>query len=100
VFELTGTDEVPGEELDEDELTSFLERVEGRKREEMKIKDFLSWAGIDRGVPKKTLSKRQKREDFIRKLLMTSKYMGVATVIFMTPIRFFGPGDPKQMDLT
>ena len=35
VFELTKTDEVPGEELDKKELTSFLERVEGRKKEEM-----------------------------------------------------------------
>jgi len=31
---------------------------------------------------------------------MLSKYMGVATVILMTPICFFGPGDPEQMDLT
>jgi len=42
VFELTGTDEVPGEKLDQDELISFLERVEGRKYEEMweEIKGF------------------------------------------------------------
>ena len=64
-------------------------------------KDFLSWAGIDRDAPNsKTLSKRQKREDRIRNFLMLSKYMGVATVILMTPIRFFGPGDPEQMDLS
>ena len=103
VFELTGTDEVPGEKLDQDELISFLERVEGRKYEEMweEIKGFQKWAGTDKGAPKsKTLSKRQKREDVIRLHLMSSKYMVVATVIFMTPIRFFGPGDPEQMDLT
>ena len=47
MFELSGTDEVPGEKLDEDELDTFLERVEGRKREEMDIKDFRSWAGTD-----------------------------------------------------
>jgi hypothetical protein len=65
------------------------------------MKSFRDWAGTDGVAPKnKNLSKRQKREDIIRKLLMTSKYMAVATVIFMTPIRFFGPGDPKQMDLT
>jgi len=42
VFELTGTDEVPGEQLDQDELVSFLERVEGRKYVEMweEIKGF------------------------------------------------------------
>jgi len=40
VFELTGTDEVPGQKLYSYELKSFLERVEGRKKEEMHIKGF------------------------------------------------------------
>jgi len=72
VFELTGTDEVPDKHfMNGEELTSFLERVEGRKKEEMEIKSFQDWAGTDKGAPKsETLSKRQKREDFIRKLLM------------------------------
>ena len=52
VFELTRTDEVPGEELDEGELDTFLERVEGRKREEMEIKNFRDWAGTDKGAAK------------------------------------------------
>jgi len=100
VFELSGTDEVPGEQLYKDELDTFLERVEGRKREEMDIKSFLSWAGTDKGaLNSKTLSKRQKREDLIRKILMTGKYLVVATTIFMTPILFLGSGHPKQMDL-
>jgi len=100
VFELTGTDEVPGEQLGRKELVSFLERVEGRKWEEMSIKSFQKWAGTDEGAPNsKVLSKRQKREDLIRKLLMTGKYLVVATTIFMTPILFFGSGHPQQMDL-
>jgi len=32
---LTGSDEVLGEELDENAIVSFLERVEGRKVEEL-----------------------------------------------------------------
>jgi len=75
--------------------------VEGRKKEEMEIKSFQDWAGTDKGAPKsETLSKRQKREDFIRKLLMSTKYLTATTVIFMTPILFFGSGHAEQMDFT
>ena len=85
-----------GASLDPVGLTEkYFKHEEEMEENQHLIESFRDWAGTVKGAAKNpSLSKRQKREDVNRILLMTSKHIVFASVIFMTPILFFRSGKP------